>query len=219
MSEAALHLIALLKQRQQSVEQIQLKLFVLKGRQPKQLYTPTAHKPFHNSTQTGPPSPTARTYFGHFLIATPALSFPSNQLQSVTGMEGEKTLERHCVEISAQLRQYLVLLQHPAGNLCQTARPQHVHAGRPGGQMEAHGRIILCADKLFCYPNGLPSCFCTPVPCFCLAAHLHFDVSICLAELLSPSLLFLLPSPSLSPSVSHCISDSLTLPPLLRTCE
>lgn len=84
----------------------------------------------HNRTETDPSSALLKVALAIFWLTPPALSFPSNQLQSVAGMEGEITLGRHHGEISAQPRHYLVLSKHPRGNLCQTTRLQHVHTGQ-----------------------------------------------------------------------------------------
>lgn len=92
-----------------------------------QTYT---HKQFHNRK---PFSCVVRIALVILWLASPALSFPSNQLQSVAGMEGEITLGRHRVEISAQPRHYLVLPKHLGCNLCQTTRLQLVHTGPGGG--------------------------------------------------------------------------------------
>lgn len=176
------------------------------------------HTLFHNIAQTSSSSPpVARMTSAIFWSAPPALSFPSNQLQSVAGMEGEITLERHCGEISARPRHYLVLPQHPGGNLCQTTRLHRVHTGQGGGWMEGQERIT----------DGLINSFVIRTVCLAVSVLLcyvsvrrprvHFDVSIyvCLAYLhcLSPFSL------SLSPSVSHCISVSITLPSSFHTRE
>lgn len=178
------------------------------------------HKPFHNSTQTIPSSPMVRASLVIFWLPPPALSFPGNQLHSVTGMEGEITLERHRVEISAKLRHYLATLFSKASSrqpLSDNKAPACPH--RTARRIDRRTwKNYWWADKLFCYPNSLPSCFCPPALSFCLSAHLHFDVSIWLSYFhrLSP---FSLPLPSLSPSVSHCISVSVTLPSFFHTCE
>lgn len=154
--------------------------------------------------------------FGHFLIASPpALSFPRNQLQSVTGMEGEITLKRHHEEISAQFRDYLMLLEHPAGALCQTTRLQRVHTGRWGGQIEGHGRITDGLINSFVIWT-----FCLPLSVllhrFCVSARVRFQ---CRSLGLSGIVTFRVSprSPSPSPSVSHCIS--ITLPSFILSCE
>lgn len=180
---------------------------------------PHTYRHFHNSTQTNPSSPRGEDGFGHFLIGPPpALSFPSNQLQSVAGMEGEITLERHRGEISAQPGHYLVLPKHPGGNLRQTTRLRRVHTGQGGGWIEGHGRIT----------DGLINSFVIQTVCLPVSVLLCY-VSVCLPNSISTSQsmsvwlsyfhrLSLL-SLSLSPSVSHCISVSITLPSFFHTCE